>query len=90
MLADITNKGGAIDFTAMPDVWNRGSAIYTSDFTGTNTISVNFAETSNYTYVDGVTVIDLTAAFGSGNEPTKAWCDTNIRNWFEGSTIVYK
>lgn len=90
MLADITNKGGAIDFTAMPDVWNRGSAIYTSDFTGTNTISVNFAETSNYTYVDGVTVIDLTTAFGSGNEPTKAWCDTNIRNWFEGSTIVYK
>jgi len=26
-------------------------------------------------------LIDLTAAFGSGNEPTKEWCDANIPNF---------
>ena len=30
-------------------------------------------------------VINLTAAFGSGNEPTKAWCDQNI-GFFYGSS----
>jgi hypothetical protein len=32
---------------------------------------------------DGVMLIDLTAAFGAGNEPTKEWCDENI-NYFTG------
>jgi hypothetical protein len=27
---------------------------------------------------DCVTAIDLTAEFGTGNEPTKTWCDANI------------
>lgn len=40
-------------------------------------------------YVDAVMLIDLTEAFGSGNEPTKEWCDENI-SYFDGSTIVYK
>jgi len=26
-------------------------------------------------------IIDLTAAFGAGNEPTKEWCDENILEW---------
>jgi len=32
-------------------------------------------------------LIDLTSAFGSGNEPTQAWCDSNIA-FFEDSTAV--
>lgn len=40
-------------------------------------------------YVDAVMLIDLTEAFGLGNEPTKEWCDENI-SYFDGSTIVYK
>ena len=30
------------------------------------------------TYRDCITAIDLTAEFGAGNEPNKAWCDANI------------
>lgn len=26
-------------------------------------------------------IIDLTETFGAGNEPTKEWCDENIREW---------
>ena len=40
-------------------------------------------------YYDGLLVVDLTASFGSGNEPNQAWCDQNI-NYFDGSTTVYK
>lgn len=29
-------------------------------------------------------LIDLTALFGAGNEPDKAWCDLNIPVWFDG------
>lgn len=29
-------------------------------------------------WYDGLMIIDLTKAFGEGNEPTKAWCDANI------------
>lgn len=29
-------------------------------------------------WFDGPMLIDLTAEFGSGNEPTKEWCDENI------------
>lgn len=30
------------------------------------------------TYFGGCMLIDLTAAFGSGNEPSQEWCDTHI------------
>lgn len=32
----------------------------------------------SYTYWDNVIVVDLTAIFGAGNEPSKEWCDNNI------------
>lgn len=38
-------------------------------------------------YVDDAMLIDLTAAFGAGNEPTQEWCDTNI-GYFAGDTII--
>ena len=40
-------------------------------------------------YVDGCVLVDLTAAFGAGNEPSKEWCDANI-DYFDGTTTVYK
>lgn len=39
----------------------------------------------NTAWVDGLMLIDLTAAFGAGNEPDKEWCDTYIP-YFEGAT----
>ena len=43
--------------------------------------------------VDDFLVIDLTAVFGSGKEPTKAWCDANIKydtlqNYINGTTTT--
>jgi hypothetical protein len=35
-------------------------------------------------WYDGLMIIDLTEAFGEGNEPTKAWCDANIP-YFSGT-----
>ena len=35
-------------------------------------------------YFDGLMIIDLTACFGAGNEPTKEWMDENIP-WFTGT-----
>jgi len=39
-------------------------------------------------YYDDVFLIDLTATFGAGNEPTKAWCDANL-NYVEDYSFVY-
>ncbi len=36
---------------------------------------------------DNILVIDLTATFGAGNEPTQAWCDENI-TWFDGTSAL--
>ena len=38
-------------------------------------------------WFDGFMLIDLTAAFGAGNEPTAAWCDQNIP-YFTGSKQI--
>ena len=32
----------------------------------------------NVIYWDNIRLDDLTAIYGSGNEPTKEWCDTNL------------
>ncbi len=40
-------------------------------------------------HFDGLLVVDLTSTFGSGNEPDKEWCDSNI-NYFDGITTIYK
>lgn len=33
---------------------------------------------TNYMWFDGLMLVDLTATFGAGNEPSKSWCDLNI------------
>lgn len=38
-------------------------------------------------WIDGAMLIDLTDAFGSGNEPSKEWCDANI-DYFLGSKYI--
>lgn len=40
-----------------------------------------FVNSSIESYCTKMMIIDLTAAFGAGNEPTKEWCDNNIREW---------
>ena len=38
-------------------------------------------------WCDGLMLIDLTAACGAGNEPSKEWCDANIP-YFTGTTTI--
>lgn len=47
-------------------------------------LDYNNSYLSGSMYFDGAMLIDLTAGFGSGNEPSKEWCDANIP-YFEGS-----
>ena len=63
--------------------------MYTPDFSGENAISINFDKITDNVIVDGIGIVDLTAAFGIGNEPDLDWCDQNI-NYFDGQMIVYK
>lgn len=47
--------------------------------TGVGDVCIWNGDTSNPVYVSRFILVDLTDTFGSGNEPTKAWCDNNIR-----------
>lgn len=87
--ADIAYKNSHITFKAVPYKYNKGSVIYTADFTGDNYIHINFAKTTDSVIVDGIGMVDLTAAFGAGNEPNLTWCNANI-NYFDGSKTIYK
>lgn len=41
-------------------------------------IDYNNNNVANYMWFDGLMLVDLTATFGAGNEPSKNWCDLNI------------
>lgn len=74
------NRGNYPDWTAISDVITADGAY---DF-GLRTFTVGGSVDA---WVDCITVIDLTAACGAGNEPTKEWCDANIP-YFSGSYEV--
>ena len=44
---------------------------------------------SDPTWLDGLMLIDLTADFGAGNEPNKAWCDANLPYFSNKYNIKY-
>lgn len=78
------------------NVWKRIGTLGTPQYTNsqncyTPTIDLLQGNTNGSCdiYVDGYCLIDLTACFGAGNEPTKEWCDANIP-FFEGSMVVMK
>ncbi len=49
--------------------------------TGSKLLRIDFDNNNvaNSFWVDDFLLVDLTEIFGAGNEPTKAWCDANIR-----------
>ena len=73
--------------------WIKLSAIQSitdSTYLSNNWKIRNFHVNANeYSYVDSIMIVDLTEAFGMGNEPDLAWCNENI-NYFDGTMIVYK
>lgn len=78
--------------------WNRGNYPDWTMISAVNTVTVVNAEsyvlrtfalsvTTGNIWIDGIMLIDLTATFGAGNEPSKEWCDANIP-FFEGTHAV--
>lgn len=88
------SEGGKIIFTYKDKKtidWIKLSGIYSlvnSDYLDKQWVVRNFqVNPQEYSYVDGLIIIDLTETFGAGNEPSQEWCDENI-NWFEGTTKI--
>ena len=66
----------------------ESSIIKTTEVKGANYICRNFVVNGTAEmWTDGLMIVDLTAAFGSGNEPAKEWCDTIP--FFESTFDVY-
>lgn len=68
-------------YVTAPNETITDAAFITADYGGTDRNII--------CYADGNVLVDLTATFGSGNEPDVSWCNSNI-NYFEGTTKVYK
>ena len=69
--------------------WTMQSSIVPVDaVNGSSYIIRNFVVNAvNPCWTDGLMIVDLTAAFGAGNEPDKAWCDT--LPYFESTFEVF-
>lgn len=68
--------------------WTLVSGVFTASSVGsTRYIRMKNNGTEGNTYISRLILIDLTDTFGSGNEPSKEWCDNNIR---EQETICNK
>ena len=86
-----TNVGG--DTRLMNDEWTKTVSIgVAGDNTENNYFATGWTQEildsdARYFYLDGYTLIDLTEAFGEGNEPDEAWVMENI-DYFEGKTFV--
>ena len=77
--------------TGNAGTWKKLSNVTTrSSFTsGDYPIRLDFNNggTAGKAWFDGLMLIDLTEAFGAGNEPGNAWCQENIP-YFTGTTTV--
>ena len=73
------------------NTWTKISGVAVRNFpTGNHKFRLDYnnSGTSGYTMCfDGLIIIDLTEAFGVGEEPTKAWCDANIP-YFRGTITL--
>lgn len=60
--------------------WTMESSIVTVDAVNGSSYVCRSFDVSNTgaVWADGLMIVDLTEAFGSGNEPTKQWCDEHI------------
>lgn len=69
--------------------WTIQSAIHKIDVVNASSYVMRTFKVggSGTAYIDGIMLIDLTAAFGSGYEPDKEWCDKYIP-FFEGTQFV--
>lgn len=69
--------------------WTMISGIVTIDCLNASSYVVRtfVVNSSNTTWIDGLMMIDLTALFGAGNEPSKEWCDENLTDFVNTGTV---
>ena len=92
----LKSTSNLVRFTMGNSIYHSGSGSYEKlsviySTTTTNlTIAVVDTRVSgwDYFYQDDVLVIDLTATFGAGNEPTKEQCDIIFSQWFDGTISI--
>lgn len=71
-----------------PNWTMRSNVISVDAVNGESYIIRNFVVSAQNTcWTDGLMIVDLTAAFGAGNEPSKEWCDQYIP-FFEGTLTM--
>ena len=74
-------------------VWKKHSILYANPSYDTLKFRVAIGANSSGTTIgdnysiDNAMVLDLTEIYGAGNEPSKEWCDANIK-YFDGRGIV--
>lgn len=73
-----------VNANLQPNEWNLVSTICPAVGAAAPVQLRNDSEVFN---VDCLLFLDLTAIYGSGKEPTQAWCDQNIR-FFEGTALI--
>lgn len=78
-------------------VWQRCSQIVTASAAAaaatqlkiSGRLSVkNTNQSTASQWYDGLAIVDLTAVFGAGNEPTQAWCDEHIPFFPDALTVA--
>jgi hypothetical protein len=69
------------------DVWQRKSTIFDATSSTTSVIAGlgNALGSEGEVYYDGISLFDLTAIFGAGNEPTIEQCDKIFPHYFDGT-----
>lgn len=67
--------------------WRNIRSKWSDNFTHPFRFDFEGMAANKIAYIDDAMLIDLTAAFGAGNEPTQEWCDTNIE-YFAGNKII--
>lgn len=70
--------------------WRNIRSKWSDNFTHQFRFDFEGMAANKIAYIDDAMLIDLTAAFGAGNEPTQEWCDTNIEYFAGNKTIQYE
>lgn len=70
--------------------WRNIRSKWSDNFTHPFRFDFEGMAANKIAYIDDAMLIDLTAAFGAGNEPTQEWCDTNIEYFAGNKTIQYE
>ena len=70
--------------------WHNIRSKWSDNFTHQFRFDFEGMAANTIAYIDDAMLIDLTAAFGAGNEPTQEWCNTNIEYFSGNKTIQYE